>query len=133
MTKNADPDKYKYSRYGIGFDARGIFLWSVDSGFGFNVIIFDADISSSVHIDNKKKDILIFIKGPADGLDDTTLTAEKEYFTKQQKKFCLNSQRGGVDCYIFTNVVEIYKFKAKDSKINAAPLCLSSASKIFNW
>ena len=26
LTKNADPDKYKYSGYGIGFDARGSFL-----------------------------------------------------------------------------------------------------------
>ena len=26
-----------------------------------------------------KKDILILVKGPSQGLDDTTLTAEKEY------------------------------------------------------
>ena len=34
-------------------------------------------MSSSVHVDNKKKDILIFGKGPTQGLDGTTLTAEK--------------------------------------------------------
>ena len=34
-------------------------------------------MSSSVHIDNKKKDILILGKGPMQGLDDTTLAAEK--------------------------------------------------------
>ena len=34
-------------------------------------------MSSSVPIDNKKKDIVILGKGPTDGLDDTTLTAEK--------------------------------------------------------
>ena len=33
-------------------------------GFGKNVIVFGADISSSVHIDNKKRDISIFGKGP---------------------------------------------------------------------
>ena len=49
------------------------------SGFGKNVIIFRADMSSSVYIDNKKKDILILGKGPRNGLDDTTLTAGKEY------------------------------------------------------
>ena len=35
-------------------------------------------MSSSVHVDNKKKDILILGKGPTQGLDDTSLTAEKK-------------------------------------------------------
>ena len=30
-------------------------------------------MSSSVHTDNKRKDILILGKGPTQGLDDTTL------------------------------------------------------------
>ena len=33
-------------------------------------------MSSSVHIDNKGKDILILGKGPTQGLHDTTLTVE---------------------------------------------------------
>ena len=33
--------------------------------------------------------------------------------------------------YIFVNGVEIYKFKAKDSKINPAPLCLGNNSEDF--
>ena len=36
-------------------------------------------MSSSVHVDNKKKDILILGKGPTQGLDGTILTAEKLY------------------------------------------------------
>ena len=36
-------------------------------------------MSSSVHVDNKKKDILILGKGPTKGLDDTTLTSEAQY------------------------------------------------------
>ena len=36
-------------------------------------------MSSSVHIDDENKDILILGKGPTQGLDDTTLTAEAEY------------------------------------------------------
>ena len=36
-------------------------------------------MSSSVHIDNKKKDILILGKGPTQGLDDSMLTAEAQY------------------------------------------------------
>ena len=58
------------------------------SGLGKNITILGADISSLVDIDNKKKDILIYGKGSTDGLEDTTLTAEKEYsinFTEQQK------------------------------------------------
>ena len=34
---------------------------------------------SSVHIDNKKKDILIFGFGPTQGLDDIASTAEAQY------------------------------------------------------
>ena len=47
LNKNADIDKYKYSGYGIGFDSRSDFLFTVGS-YGKNVIIFGADISSSV-------------------------------------------------------------------------------------
>ena len=36
-------------------------------------------MSSSVHFDNKKE-ILILGKGPTQGLDDTTLNAEKKIF-----------------------------------------------------
>ena len=41
-----------------------------------NVFIFGADMSSSVHVDNKGKNILIHGEGPTQGLDDSTLTAE---------------------------------------------------------
>ena len=37
---------------------------SIGNGFGENVIIFGVDMSSSVHVDNKKKDILILVEGP---------------------------------------------------------------------
>ena len=77
LIKIANPDKYKYSGYGIGFDAHRSFSLSDGSAFGKNVIIFGADTSSSVHTDNKKKGILILDKGPIDVLDDTALTVEK--------------------------------------------------------
>ena len=50
LTKNADIEKYKYSGYGISFSF-------TSGGFGQNVLIFGADMSTSTHIDNKKKDI----------------------------------------------------------------------------
>ena len=59
-------------------------------GFGQNVLIFGADMSTSVHIDNKKKYILVLGRGPTQGLE-STLTAEKMYsinFKVRKKKFC---------------------------------------------
>ena len=85
LTKSADIYyKYGYSGYGIGFDTGG--------GFGSNVIIFGVDMISSVHVDNKKEDVLILGKGPTQGLEHT-LIAEKMYssnFTVTKKKFCLS-------------------------------------------
>ena len=49
-------------------------------------------MSSSAHIDNKKKDILVLGNRPTQELEHT-LTAEKVYtinFTVTKKKFCLN-------------------------------------------
>ena len=54
LTKNVNIDKYGYSGYGIGFDRRSSFSFP-GGGFGQNVLIFGADMSSSAHIDNKKK------------------------------------------------------------------------------
>ena len=76
LTKNTDIDKYGYSGYGIGFDRKASF--SIDNDIGRNVIIFRVDMSSSLNIDNRKKDILILGKGPRQGLEHT-LSAEKLY------------------------------------------------------
>ena len=130
MTKNADIDKYGYSSYGIGFDRRSRFSFP-SGGFGQNVLIFGADMSSSAHIDNKKKDILVLGKGPTQGLEHT-LTAEKMYSinsTVTKKKFCLNLHYNEANSYLFVNGIEIYKFKAKDSEIVATPLCFGNISK----
>ena len=88
LTKNVDIEKYKYSGYGIGFDRRSSFSFT-SGGFGQNVLIFGADMSTSIHIDNKGKDILVLGRGPTQGLE-STLTAEKMYlinFTVTKKKF----------------------------------------------
>ena len=79
LTKNADFNKYKYSGYEIEFDRGSVY--SVGNGFCRNVIIFEVDMSSSVHVDNKGKDILVLGKGPTQGLGDHSLTAEKIYFS----------------------------------------------------
>ena len=38
-------------------------------------------MSSSMHVDNKRKDILILVVGPTQRFNDTTLTAEVRYHT----------------------------------------------------
>ena len=60
---NTDPDKHGYSGYVIGFGACSQFSWS-DGSYGKNVIIFGADTSSSVHVDNRNKNILVLDEGP---------------------------------------------------------------------
>ena len=88
-------------------------------------------MSSSAHIDNKKKDILLLGKGPTQGLEHT-LTAEKMYsinFTVTKKKFCLSLHYNRVNSYLFVNGTEIIKFKAKDSEIVVTPWCLGNISK----
>ena len=79
------------------------------------MLIFGADISTSIHIDNKKKDILVLGRGPMQGLE-STLTAEKMYsikFTITKNKFCLSLHYNGGNSYLFVNGIEVIKFKAK--------------------
>ena len=61
LTKNADPDKYRYSGYCIGFNTHSQFLWSYSS-WGKN-IISGIDMSSSVHVKIIKKVSLVLGKG----------------------------------------------------------------------
>ena len=101
---------------------------------GKNVIIFGADMNSSVHIDNKNKAILILDIGPTQGLDDTTLTTEAKYpinFTQPRKRFVLSLHYNGSNSFLFVNATEIYQFKAKDSGIKDYTLCLGNNSKDF--
>ena len=55
LTKNADLDKYKYSCYSIGFDSRSEFSWEK------MLFFLGSDMNSTVHVDNKNKDKLIFV------------------------------------------------------------------------
>ena len=80
----------------------------------------------------KKKNILVLGKDLVQGLDNTTIYAEKMYsinFTENNKKFCLRLQYNGENSYSFVNSTEIYKFKAKDSEVVTTSLCLGNISK----
>ena len=106
-------------KYGVGFDSKGTFLFS-DGSFGQNVIIFGADMSSSIHANNKISNILVLGKQFIQGINGTTIYAEKNYlinFTKTKVKFCLSLHYNDDDSYLFVNGTEICKFKAKDSEM----------------
>ena len=87
---------------------------------------------SSVHVDNKGKDILILVEGPTQGLDDTTLTEEAKYplnFTQSGKRFVLRLYYNGSSSFLYVNATKIYKFKAKNSEKKDYKLCLGNISK----
>ena len=109
----------------------GLDLIEEEVSIGCNVIIFGVDMSSSIHVDTKKNDILILGKGPTQELEHT-LTAENMYsinFTVTRKKFYLSLHYNGANSYLFVNDTEVNKFKAKDSEIVATPLFLGNISK----
>ena len=118
LTKNADIDKSKYFVYGIGFDRRGTSSFPTGQ-FGCYVIIFRVDQSSSVHVDNNKKYILILGEGPTQGLDGASLTVEKKYsinFTVTRKKFCLSLYYNGTNIYLLM-VPKFINLKQKTLKV----------------
>ena len=77
-------DKKKYSGYGIGL-IELVFIYCL---MVVLVEIFGVDMSSSVHVHNKGKDILILGSSPTQGLGEHSLTPEKMYsvnFTDHRK------------------------------------------------
>ena len=66
---------------------------------------------SSVHADNKRKDVLIFGEGTTQGLDDTTLTAEAKYpinLTQSGKRFVLSLHYNENNSFLFVNAGKVY-------------------------
>ena len=115
LKENSDIDKYKYSGCGIGFDSRGSFS-RPSGGNSTNVIIFGADLSSSVHVNNKVNNVLVLGKALVQGINGTAIYAEKMYstnFTVNNKKFCLSLYYNGDNSYIFVNGKEILRLKLK--------------------
>ena len=70
----------------MGFDSRSELSFT-DGSMGKYTIVLGADMSSSVHIDNKNKDILILGEGLTQRLDDHTLAVEAKY--------CINFTQSG--------------------------------------
>ena len=87
ITKNAtDNDKNNYKGYGICFDERREFGHTITEGGrayktdARNVLIFGADMSSSVHATNRANHIYLMGTGLTQGINDTTIYAEKNFY-----------------------------------------------------
>ena len=91
-------------------------------------------MSSSVHVDNKNKYILVLGESPTQGLTGTTITAEAKYsinFTTPGKRFLLSLHYHGSNSFLFVNAVNMYQFKAKDSELKPYSLYIRNISKKF--
>ena len=129
ITKNTDTLKYKYKRYGICFDEGGTFSEGSISN-GRNVLIFGVHESLLVHSNNKADNIYVMGKNFVQGINDTTLYAEKVYsqnFTQRRKKFVLSLHCNG-DNLIFVNGRQELKFKTKTEHLIKEKLCIGNLS-----
>ena len=131
ITKNAtDTSEHKYEGYGICFDEGGTFSKGKINN-GRNVLIFGVHESSLVHANNKANNIYVMGDLFVQGINDTTLYAEKVYsqnFTAVNKKFVLNLHHNADNSYLFVNGKQELKFKAKDDQIVKEILCLGNIS-----
>ena len=130
IIKNADTSKYAYKGYGICFDEGGTFSKG-NINNGRNVLIFGVDESSLVHANNKANNIYVIGDLFVQGINDTTLYAEKVYsqnFSKASKKFVFSLHYNGDDSYLFVNGKQELKFKCKTEHLVKEKLCLGNLS-----
>ena len=130
ITKNSDTSKYKYKGYGICFDEGGTFNKG-NINNGRNVLIFGVDESSLVHANNKANNIFVMSNLFVQGINDTTLYAEKVYsqnFTQPSKKFVHSLHYNGDDSSLFVNGKQELKFKCKTEHLVKEKLCLGNLS-----
>ena len=139
ITKNAtDNSKNNYKGYGICFDERSQFGHAItESGVtytsnGRNVLIFGADMSFSVHATNKVKHIYLMGDGRTQGINDTTIYAEKKCFrnfTEPDVKFVLSLHYNGDDSYLFVNGRQELTFKCKTDQLVKEKLFIRNLSE----
>ena len=98
---------------------------------GRNVLIFGADMSFSVHKTNRANHIYVMGDGFTQGIHDTTLYVEKDYyrnFTGSDVKFVLSLHYNGDDSYLFVNGRQELKFKSKTDQLVKEKLCIGNLS-----
>ena len=140
ITKNADTSKYDYKGYGICFDEGGTFSHKITEDgrahntmgiLGYTTIMLGVDMSSSIHATNRTNHIYIMGEGLVQGIHDTTLYAEKNYwrnFTNPVQKFIISLHYNGDESYLFVNGRQELKFKAKTDQLVKEKLCIGNLS-----
>ena len=130
ITKNSDTSKYAYKGYGVCFDEGEMFSeGSINNGR--NVLIFGVHESCLIHSNNKANNIYVMGKDFVQGINDTTLYADKVYnqnFTQPSKKFVLSLHYNRDDSYLFVNGKQELKFKYKTDQLDKEKLCLGNLS-----
>ena len=129
--------KNNYKGYGICFDERSQFgHTTTENGVtytsnGRNVLIFGADMSFGAHATNRANHIYLMGDGFTQGINDTTIYAEKKYFknfTEPNVKFVLSFHYNSNGSYLFVNGRQELKFKAKIDQVVKAKLCIGNLS-----
>ena len=138
ITKDAtDNTKNNYKRYGICFDERSHFGYTITEGAfthttnGRNVLIFGANMSFSVHATNRANHIYLMGEGLTQGINDTTIYVEKNYyrnFTNPSKKYVLSLHYNGDNNYLFVNGRQELKFKCKTDQLVKEKLSIGNLS-----
>ena len=130
ITKNANTSHYKYEGYGICFDGESSFSFGnrIDAK---NVIIFVVNNNNSSHSTNKTQNIYVLGKDFVQGINNTTIYAEKIYktnFTEQSKKFVLSLHYNGDNSYLLVNGSQELKFKSSVNYLDRNLLCVGNIS-----
>ena len=138
ITKNAtDNSKNNYKGYGICFDERSQFSHTITEDGrahttnGRNVLIFGVDMSFSAHATNRANHIYLMGDGLTQGINDTTLYVEKNYwinFTDPGKKIIISLHSNGDESYFFVNGRQELKFKVKADQLVKEKLCIGNLS-----
>ena len=130
ITKNVNTSHCKYEGYGICFDGESSFCCGnrIDAK---NLIIFGVNNSNSSHSTNKTQNIYVLGKDFVQGINNTTIYAEKLYktnVTEQSKKFVLSLHYNGDNSYLFVNGSQELKFKASVDYLDRNLLCVRNIS-----
>ena len=137
ITKNADNSKNNHKGYGICFHERSQFGHTITEGGRAhttndrNVLTFGVDISFSVHATNRANNIYVMCDGLTEGIHDTTLYVEKNYyrnFTDPGKKFVLSLHYKSDDSYLFVTGRQELKFKCETDQLVKEKLCIGNLS-----
>ena len=130
IIKDVNTSNYRYSGYGICFDAESDFSFG-NIVNGKNVIVYGVYMSFSPHATDKTQDIYVLGKDFNQGINGTTIYAEDIYkhnFTASNKKFVLSLHDNGDNSYLFVNGGQELKFRSVVNFKDRNLLCLGNIS-----